>query len=152
MPDDSVSDVIVHIGTNDLPYESPNNFYKQHKIPEISPDALADKITHVLDVTQKQFPNAKIFYSPIIPKYDNGSIVLCDNINKTMAAVCQGNNYGYIDTRPLFVKHKEVKWEKLSSRDMLHLNGAGIDAIAKHLKYAVVSTARQFPPQYTPGY
>ena len=114
----------------------------QHKIKNIPPEALANNIAHTLGAVQRNFPRAKIFFSPIIPKYDDGSIDVCDKVNKLMASVCQANDYVYVDTRPLFVRQREVKWERLSSRDKLHLNGAGVAAIAKHLKYAVVTTER----------
>ena len=136
-PEDTVTDVLIHMGTNDLPHTTPQT--------------LANDLAHTLHLAQQKFPNATIFYSPILPKTNEESLQSCDKINKMMELVCQLNDFMFINTRPLFANRDGVRWDKFSVRDYLHLNRSGVKAIAKHLKYAIVTTRPKAPPPYTPS-
>ena len=138
--DDSVSDVLIHIGSNNLPTGNATS--------------VMNSIGKTLHLAQKKYTNAQIHYSPIIPKYDNSNIPVCDKINNAIEKLCKSNHYSFIKTRSLFVNHKGIKFERLSRYDSLHLNRKGIVAIGKHLKYYMNSRNDlivRAPPPYSPS-
>ena len=59
--DGYVTDVVVHIGSNNLPRDSPTT--------------LINKLAKVLHMAQQTYVNAKVYFSPIIPKYNNTNIL-----------------------------------------------------------------------------
>ena len=132
---DMTTDVIYHAGTNNLPRESCQS--------------LANKISRSLHTLQRKYDKAQIYYSPVIPKYNNENIKICDDVNNVMKKVCEKHGYIYVNTRPLFINNIGIRFDRLA-RDKLHFNKSGVIAIAKHLKFAVLNKVPPSPPPYSP--
>ena len=137
----NITDIIVHAGSNNLPNDSIMN--------------VVNKLASLLRSTQQKILNAEIYFSPIIPKYDNKNIEICDKINDIMRIICKNYGIGFIQTRNLFVNRNGIKFERLSKYDQLHLNKDGILAMGKHLKYhlhmkSMLKQNSISPPPYSP--
>lgn len=134
---EKITDVIVHIGTNDLGITNKT--------------CLINDIARTIHTAQKSFPNAIIYYSPIIPKKQNNYINTCDEINRSVKFFCEQNGFIYIDTRNLFVDNNGIRFDRLSRYDRIHLNRNGIVALGKHLKFIINSKYKILkPPPYSP--
>ena len=118
--DETVTDVIIHTGSNNLPRDDLVT--------------LSNKISKAIHLAQKTYKNAQVFYSPIIPKHNN-YIRVCDDVNKAVSNYCLANGVTYINTRSIFINNRGLRFERLSVHDRLHFNRDGIIAIGKHLKF-----------------
>ena len=134
----NITDVLIHVGSNNIPRDSTWD--------------ISDKLARLLCDTRKRFPMANIYFSSIIPKYDDSYITITDRVNNTIKLWCKSNHIYFIDSRPLFVHKNTIRFEKLSKRDGLHLNKTGVISLAKHLKYFINTTVQHLesPPPYSP--
>ena len=96
-----------------------------------------------------------MYYSSIIPKYNNRSIEICDYINMAIKRYCYRIKVHFIDTRNLFVnKETGLRCQRLSIHDKLHLNRDGVMDIGKHINFFVNTEYIKIvdmPPPYYPG-
>lgn len=119
---DIVTDVLVHVGTNNIPQDHFN--------------IVINSVARLLHTVQKLFPQSDIYFSGIIPKYSNAYIGVTDKINYAVRNWCRANGYHFIDTRGLFVNSKHrIRFDRLSKNDRLHLNRAGVQALAKYFTF-----------------
>lgn len=134
------TDVLIHVGSNNIQNTETNAW----DIP--------DKLAHLLSETRKRFPMSNVYFSSIIPKYEQSYVPITDKINNTISLWCESNDVYFINSRPLFVYKNTIRFERLSKRDGLHLNKAGVISLAKHLKYFINTTDQHSisPPPYSP--
>ena len=133
-----MTDVIVHCGSNNL--------------PETKSADLVNSIGEALHTAQQAFPNATVYYSPIIPKKVTESVRVCDKVNGWVKKLCAFSNYNFIQTRGLFVRNGDIRWDRLSNKDRIHLNRSGVAAMGRHLKYMLHSREEGCPPPpYSPS-
>ena len=119
---DMYTDVLVHVGTNNIPHDHPN--------------IVINSLARLMHTVQKSFPRAEMYFSGIIPKYSNAYIIITDKINYALRNWCRVNGYHFVDTRGLFVNSKyRIRFDRLSKNDRLHLNRAGVQALAKYFTF-----------------
>ena len=69
------TDVVIHTGSNNLPRAVPNE--------------VINKIARALHLAKQKYLNAEVYYSPLIPKYNNDYISTCDHINHAVGMYCK---------------------------------------------------------------
>ena len=119
---DAYTDVLVHVGTNNIPHDHPN--------------IVINSLARLMHTVRKIFPLAEMYCSGIIPKYSNAYIIITDKINYALRNWCRVNGCHFVDTRGLFVNSKyRIRFDRLSKNDRLHLNRAGVQALAKYFTF-----------------
>ena len=118
-----VTNVIIHVGTNYLPRDHPSD--------------ITTNISKLLPAT-KEFPNTSIYFSAILPKFNNTLFEMINHVNSEIFELC---SYYYqlrfIQHQNFAVNHemnKELFWE-----DMIHTSNNGLRQLArdsiKHVRF-----------------
>ena len=114
----TVDKIILHIGTNHLPYEQPMN--------------VAQKICRLLTYLKEQFPNSRILYSAILPKFNKTFNYSINLVNSVVFDFCsKHSNMGFIHHSIFAINHELNK--KLYWKDNLHTSNLGLRQLAKDL-------------------
>ena len=118
-----VTNVIIQVGTNHLPRDHPSN--------------ITTKISKLLLHATKEFPNTSIYFSTILPKFNN---TFFEMINQVNSEIFELRSY-YHQLR--FIQHqdfpkihemnKEIFW-----KDMIHASNNGLRQSRLNFSFYVV--------------
>ena len=120
----SVTNVIIHIGTDYLPRDHPSD--------------TTTKISKQLLPATKEFPNTSIYFSAILPKFNNTFFEMINQVNSEIFELrSYYHQLRFIQHKNFAVNHemnKELFWE-----DMIHTSNNGLRQLArdfiKHIRF-----------------
>ena len=124
----ALTNIIIHVGTNHFPRDHPSD--------------LTAKISKFLLYATKEFPNTSIYFSAILPKFNN---TFFEMINHLTTEIFEFLSYyhqlGFIQYQD-FAKNHEMSKE-LFWKDMIHASNNGLRQLArdfnKHLRFGKFS-------------
>ena len=120
----AATNVIIHVGTNHLPRDNPSY--------------ITTKISKLLLHATKEFPDTSIYFSAILPKFNNTFFEMINQVNSEILKLC---SY-YHQLR--FIKHQDfAKNHKMNKellwKDMIHTSNNSLRQLArnfiKHVRF-----------------
>ena len=120
----AVTNVIIHVGTNHL--------------PSYHPSLITTKISKLLLQVTKEFPNASIYFSAILPKFNNLFFEMINHVNSEIFELCSYyHQLRFIQHQDLGANHEMNN--KLFWKDMIHTSNNGLRQLArdfiKHVRF-----------------
>ena len=120
----AVTNVIFHVGTNHLPKDHFSDIIK--------------KISTLLLHATNEFPNASIYFSAILPKFNNTFFEMINHVNSEIFELCSYyHQLRLIQHQDFAVNHemnKELFW-----KDMIHTSNNGLRQLVrdfiKHVRF-----------------
>ena len=114
----NVNTIILHIGTNHLPRDKPED--------------TARKICKLMNHIRKEFPQTRILYSAILPKFNRSFNSIINYVNNEIFEFCM------LDKQMSFIQHNTFAVNhnlnsRLYSKDNLHPNNLGLRQLAKDI-------------------
>ena len=119
----AVTNVIIHVGTNHIPRDHPSDITTKSQL-----------LLH----TTKEFQNTSIYFSTILPKFNNTFFEMINQVNSEIFELC---SY-YHQLR--FIQHQDSGANhemnnKLFWKDMIHTSNNGLRQLArdfiKHVRF-----------------
>ena len=114
----SVKNVLVHVGTNHL------------LLPNNDPDDVARKIGKLLNFLTYELPEAKVFFSAILPKYDAKFFHIIDRVNIAIFFMSLKNPKIHFIKHKKFAINNELNYQ-FFWKDKLHTSDQGLRQLAK---------------------
>ena len=93
----AVTNVIIHVGTNHLPRDHPSD--------------ITTKISKLLLHATKEFPNTSIYFSAILPKFNNTFFEMINHENSEIFELCSYCNQLRFIQHQYFAKNHEMNKE-----------------------------------------
>ena len=120
----AVTNVIIHVGTNHLPRDHPSD--------------ITTKISKLLIHATKEFPNTSIYFSAILPKFNNTFFEMINHVNSEIFELCSYyHQLRFIQHQDLGANHEMNN--KLFWKDMIHTSNNGLRQLArdfiKHVRF-----------------
>ena len=120
----AVTNVIIHVSTNHVPRDNPR--------------AITTKISKLLLHATKEFPNALIYFSAILPKFNNTFFEMINHVNSEIFELCSYyHQLRFIQHQDLGANHEMNN--KLFWKDMIHTSNNGLRQLArdfiKHVRF-----------------
>lgn len=120
--DENPNDLVIHTGTNDIPFASDN-------------EAIIAKIDSIIKKSKLKFPNTRITLSGIIHrKNDYTCNDRIDCINRASAVICNKENIAFMDNTHI-TRYRDGTIDEEVFYDHVHLNDSkGLRKLAANLK------------------
>ena len=120
----AVTNVIIHVGTSHLPRDHPSD--------------ITTKTSKLLLHATKEFPNTSIYFSAILPKFNNTFFEMINQVNSEIFELCSYyHQLRFIQHQNFAVNHemnKELFW-----KDMIHTSNNGLRQLVrdfiKHVRF-----------------
>ena len=107
-----------------------NNPYCYKHLPRDHPSKITTKISKLLLHATKEFPNALIYFSAILPKFNNTFFEMINHVNSEIFELCSYyHQLRFIQHQDFAKNHamnKELFW-----KDMIHTNINGLRQLAR---------------------
>ena len=120
----AVANVIIHVDTNHLSRDHPSD--------------ITTKISKLLLHATKEFPNTSIYFSAILPKFNNTFFEMINHVNSEIFELCSYYHQLHFILCQVFAKNhamsKELFW-----KDMIYTSNNGLQQLAryfiKHIRF-----------------
>ena len=113
----NVKKLIIHVGGNNVPRDSPDNVTKM--------------IKDMLIYTKEVMPQTKMYFSSILPRTNEAWISGIDYINTNIQDFCRNNNILFIQHPQFFIRNG-IAYDLLKP-DVIHPNYKGTAIFAKNI-------------------
>ena len=124
----AVTNIITYVGTNHLPRDHPRD--------------KTTKISKLLLHATKEFPNTSIYFSVILPKFNNTIFEMTNHVNSEIFKLrSYYHELGFIQYQDFAENHKMNK--EFFWKDMIHTSNNGLRQLArdfiKHVRLRIFS-------------
>ena len=124
----AVTNVIIHVGTSHLPRDHPSD--------------ITTNTSKLLLHATKEFPNTSIYFSAILPKFNNTFFEMINHVNSEIFELCSYYHQLRFIQHQGFAKNHEMSKE-LFWKDIIHTSKNGLRQLArdfiKHIKFYIFS-------------
>ena len=116
-----IGTLILNVGSNHVPYESPISISKQ--------------IISFCKEIRAVMPNTRLLFSGILPKLDDNLTPAINHANYRISRSSKENGYKVIIHKKFFLDDGSINYDLLSKNDFIHPNRHGVAVYGSTLKY-----------------